>query len=349
MKNRAHSSRIARRALILALWGILPCWSAPVLAGDVPLSDPNIKFVGRWDKGSSTTYTSYFPGAYLSTRFTGSTVQLKLGPTPTTFRYILDGVTSTYWNGSGTVNLTPAPLAGGTHTLQVAVEWQDSELQIQGLVLDANASTQAPDARPLIEFVGDSISTGYVSAMTALTGYPWLAGEQLGADHTQIAYPSITLVQGYHYSYNSLPGMETLYFKLQAAKHCSTIDCTNVPAWNFANYSAKLVVVNLGTNDQGASTPPDKFQDRYTAFLASIRAKYPDAEIFAMETFGKFYVKETQAAVNGRLAAGDAKVHYIRTEGWLDSGDFSDGVHPNDAGHAKVANRLLPILQPYMA
>lgn len=350
MNHQAHSSHIARRSLAAALLGGLVCWAAPAGAGQVPLSDPNLRFVGRWDKSNSSTYTSYFPGAYLTTKFTGTTVKLNLGPNPTTFRYIIDGVSSTYWNGAGKdVNLTTTPLSSGTHTLQVAAEWENTELQIQGLVLDANASTQPPDARPLIEFVGDSITTGYSSKTTALTSYAWRAAEQLGADHTQIAYPSITLVQGYHYSYNHLPGMETLYAKLQAGSHCLTVECTNVPAWNFANYKPKLVVVNLGTNDNNTATPKNTFQDTYNKFLASIRARFPDAEIFAMVPFGQYYADETVAAANARLAAGDAKVHYIKTEGWLGDSDFADGVHPTDGGHAKAAQQLAALLQPYVA
>ena len=96
-------------------------------------------------------------------------------------------------------------------------------------------------------------------------------------------------------------------------------------------------------------TPSTIFQTQYATFLQNIRAKYPNADIFAMRTFGNHYVTETQAAVNARVSAGDAKVHFIDTSGWLDaSTDFSDGVHLNDGGHAKVTNRLLPILQPYM-
>ena len=73
------------------------------------------------------------------------------------------------------------------------------------------------------------------------------------------------------------------------------------------------------------------FQTQYAAFLQNIRAKYPNADIFAMRTFGNHYVTETQAALNARVSAGDAKVHFIDTSGWLDaSTDFSDGVHPND-------------------
>jgi lysophospholipase L1-like esterase len=330
--------------------GVIFSWSASVLAGtgNGDLTDSNINYVGRWDKSNSTTYRSYWGGAYVSTKFTGTTVKVKLAE-KTVFMAIVDGVANTYWDASGTINLTPTPLASGTHTLKIIAKYQNVELPFQGLVLDAGASTVRPDTLPLVEFVGDSITAGETTTDYAVSDYAWITGERLGAEHTQIAYPGITLSDGYHYSWNTFPGMESLYFKLQQANRCPDVACTGNPQWNFANYTAKLVVVNLGTNDGNNQVPSATFQSRYTTFLQNIRAKYPNADIFALRTFGGYYQTETRAAVNARVSAGDAKVHFVDTTGWLDpSTDFTDGLHPSDAGHVKITNRLLPILQPYM-
>jgi len=324
--------------------------SASVLAGtgNGDLTDSNINYVGRWDKSGSTTYRSYWGGAYLSTKFTGTTVQVKLAE-KTVFMAIIDGVANTYWDASGTINLTSTPLASGTHSLKIIAKFQNVELPFQGLVLDAGATTVRPDTLPLVEFVGDSITAGETTTDYAVSDYAWITGERIGADHTQIAYPGITLSDGYHYSNNTFPGLESLYFKLWQANRCPDVACTGNPAWNFANYTAKLVVVNIGTNDSNNSVPATTFQSRYTTFLQNIRAKYPNADIFSLRTFGGYYQNETQAAVNARLSAGDAKVHYVDTTGWLTApGDFTDGLHPNDAGHVKVSNRLLPVLLPYL-
>lgn len=355
MTNRARSSRtcVSKRFLIFALWGIFFSWGESVLAatGNGDLTDSNITYVGRWDKSDSATYRSYWDGAYLTTKFTGTTVKVKLG-SKTTFKAIIDGTVTTYWDVSGTINLTPTPRASGTHTLQIIAYWENFELPFQGLVLDAGASTLAPDSRPLVEFIGDSITAGHSTTQGAVTDYAWLTGERLGAEHTQIAYSGITLADGYHYAQNpTWPGMESMYFKLKPVNHCSDIACANNPAWNFSNYAAKLVVVNLGTNDAFIGVPDNTFQSRYTTFLQNIRAKYPNADIFALRTFGNHYVGQTQAAVNARVSAGDTKVRFIDTSGWLDaSSDFgpNDNVHPLDAGHVKITNRLLPILLPYM-
>jgi len=342
-----------RHYLRLALLGIAFSCGAPVLAGtgNGDLTDTNINYVGRWDKTSSATYRSYWNGSYLSTKFTGTTVKANLAE-KTVFMAIVDGVPTTYWDAVGTINLTPTPLANGTHTLKIVAKYEKIELPFQGLVLDAGASTVRPDTLPLVEFVGDSITSGVTTTDAAVSDYAWLTGERMAADHTQISYPGITLSDGYHYSDNTFPGMESLYFKLWQANRCPDVACTGNPAWNFANYTARLVVVNLGSNDSFNSVPSATFQSRYTGFLQNIRAKYPNADIFALRTFGGFYQTETQAAVTARVNAGDAKVHYIDTTGWLDSSsgstDFTDGLHPSDTGHVKVSNRLLPILLPYL-
>jgi lysophospholipase L1-like esterase len=348
MSIRNFSSAFTpRRVLLSALLGLAFGGSASVMAAAGDLTDPNITYVGRWDKSNSATYRSYWNGSYLSTKFTGTTVKVKVAE-QTVLTAIVDGVPTTYWNVSGTVNLTSTPLASGTHTLKILAQYENVELPLQGLVLDAGATTVQPDPLPLVEFVGDSITTGVTTTNVVLSDYAWLTGERLSADHTQVSYPGITLADGYHYSSNTFPGMESLYFKLWQANRCPDVACTGNPAWNFANYTAKLVVVNLGSNDINNSVPSATFQSRYTGFLQNIRAKYPNADIFALRTFGGFYQAETQAAVNARVSAGDAKVHYIDTTGWLASGDFSDGLHPNDGGHVKVSNRLLPVLLPYL-
>jgi hypothetical protein len=88
--------------------------------GDGSPSDPNIAFVGRWDKTNASAYVPNWAGAYLKTGFTGTTVKLKQRNTIDLY-YSIDGKADVYLqNVSGTVNLTPTPLASGNHTLRVS-------------------------------------------------------------------------------------------------------------------------------------------------------------------------------------------------------------------------------------
>jgi lysophospholipase L1-like esterase len=126
-----------------------------------------------------------------------------------------------------------------------------------------------------------------------------------------------------------------------------TIHDTNTPNWDFSRYQASEVIINLGTNDNGHGVTKPTFQAAYTQFMRDIRTKYPQATIFAFETLRTVYKAQTQAAVAAMNAAGDSRVHFINTEGWLVASDFSaDGGHPNDVGQMKIAARLAPILSP---
>jgi hypothetical protein len=350
----------SRRYWRLALCGLLSC-GAPVFGatGDGGLSDPNITFVGRWDQSSNTQYTSHWDGAYLTTQFTGRKVAVKLGA-GTGFRVVVDGgPAKKVWGWPGEVPLASGLANDGPHTLQVIADYDTTEVKFQGLVLDAGATTlPITGSRPLIEFIGDSITAGDGSSEWATTDYAWLTGESLGALHTQIARAGITLTDGFHYSNNTWPGMESMYFRAWVPDYCGNPQCTPdathpaVPAWDFSKYSPKLIVINLGTNDWGLGVPKSQFQTAYINFLANVRAKHPGAEIFVLRTFNGYLVPETQAAVNARISAGDTKLRYVDTEGWLTmhpSADFTDGYHPSDAGYRKARDRLVPILLPYVA
>jgi lysophospholipase L1-like esterase len=342
MLTRAHRTALvaALLALVVAVVGAARIAAAappsigPAATGDGSPTDPNIAYVGRWDTGDPTAYVPQWTGTYLLTDFTGTTVHVVERGAVNIYVSIDGGADVFYEAVSGTVNLTPAPLAAGTHTLRV--EYRSGDTVFEGLTFDSGHGTVAPaGSGKLIEFVGDSITAGYTDSELAMSAYGWLLGEMLGVRHTQIARAGYCLVTA-----PNCVGQDSQFFELGS---------TGDTAWDFSRYQASAVVINLGTNDIGQGTSGAAFQAAYTTFLAGIRAVYPNAALFAMETFKQRYVAETQAAVAARNAAGDANVHYVDTEGWLtpNTGDFNDGDgHPSDSGHVKVANDLAPIIAP---
>ncbi|MDQ0746775.1 lysophospholipase L1-like esterase [Streptomyces africanus] len=300
--------------------------------------DPNIKFVGRWDTTSSATaYTPYWAGAYYRVGFTGRTVKLKQRGTIDLWARIDNGPVKFYDDVKGTVNLTPAALSSGNHTLQVNYQVvagsYKGDAVFQGLVLDSGATTFAPPApAKLVEFVGDSITVGTTTSQNARTAYGWLIGERLGVEHTQIAQGGACLVA----AADGCVGLERQFTKLNP--NAAT------PDWNFSRYRADAVVINLGTNDVGHGVSSTQFQSAYGSLLRKVRAAYPQAWIFALETFRGRYVPQTEAAVKAAVAGGDTRVSFVDTTGWLGSGDLTDSVHPNDRGHRVIADRLAPVI-----
>jgi hypothetical protein len=137
--------------------------------------------------------------------------------------------------------------------------------------------------------------------------------------------------------------MSRQFFKLQ------TVDYPNSPAWDFTAYQPSVVVINLGTNDAYFGVDDSLFQSAYVTFLQNIRINYPNTQILVLRTFNGSKAAPTQLAVNARQSAGDAKVHYVDTTGWITASDTIDGTHPSDSGQLKIANLLIPILQSYLA
>lgn len=325
-------------AMITAISAVTAVHPAAAATGDGLPTDSNIRYFGRWDTRSSSAYVSEWAGAYVVLGFTGTTVKLRQRNTIDLFASIDGGAWVSFKNVSGTVNLTPTRLASGTHTLRVSYRpvagSYHGDAVFQGVILDSGAHTVVPAVPSrIIEFVGDSITVGQLSSKQALTAYGWLTAERLGAAHTQIAVGGACLFP----APDGCIGMRDRFLK-------TGLDAST-PDWDFARYQARDVVINLGTNDVGHSVTGAQFQSAYVTLLQRVRAKYPNATIYAMETFRKRYVNETKAAVTARNNAGDSKVRFINTEGWIDEAtDTVDNVHPNDGGHQKIANRLAPIL-----
>ena len=115
--------------------------------------------------------------------------------------------------------------------------------------------------------------------------------------------------------------------------------------WNFARYTANAVVINLGTNDLSHGVTTAQFQSSYIDLIHTIRAKYPNAVIFALDPFKQRYAAQAKASVAAVNSAGDKNVFYINTAGWVTSADLTDSVHPNDSGHKKIAGLLAPIIK----
>ncbi len=325
---------VAMSTVLLGVAGWLSAPAAQAAAGDGSPADPNISFAGRW----SASKVPYWAGAYLRVGFTGRTVKLKQR-NPIDLWASIDGKAfAAFSKVSGTVNLTPAALAAGNHTLivsyrQVAGSYTGDAI-FQGLVLDSGATTfKAPARSRLVEFVGDSITAGTTSSQLAVTDYAFVTGERLAADHTQIAIGGMCLSE----TADGCWAHETRYWLAGGGQAGSD-------QWDFGRYTPSAVVINLGTNDKSHGVSGADFQARYVTFLTRIRAKFPNAKLLALRTFIGRYAAETKAAVQARNAAGDAGVLYVDTTGWLPSDGLSDSVHPNDKGHRAIADRLTPIL-----
>ncbi|MBK9579843.1 MAG: hypothetical protein IPO40_22490 [Fibrobacteres bacterium] len=320
--------------------------------GDGSPTDPNLVYVGRWDKSNPSQPRSHWGGAYIRAEFTGSSLSVKLGQRVDLAVFIDSKPVSMKMGANGVVSLATG-LGGGNHTVKMVARFQSDQILFQGFTLASGGATvPAAKAKALIEFVGNSITSGSVTTNGNISAFPWLVGETLGADRTAISYPGICLVGNGHYSGNGFPGIgqEIQYFKMVTPPITPTTTQPNAPDWDFSKYTPDMVVINLGTNDALAGgISGTTVQASYINLMKKIRAKLPKTRIFAVRTFGGYNESQTKAAVDALWNGGDKRVYYVNTTGWLATSDYaSDKLHPTDAGQIKAAAKLSEVLKPYM-
>ena len=331
-------SNPVRSSLFILVLPLLLCIPAPAATGDGSPQDANLLYVGRWDRSNGSAPRSYWGGAYVRTGFTGTNLSAKLGKAVDLAVFIDDKPAVIKRGANGTVSLASG-LAAGNHTVKLVARFEADEILFQGFVLSAGAKTlPAQPSKGLIEFVGNSITSGSVTTNGNISAFAWLTGEALGVDRTAISFPGITLTAGYSYTFNGAPtiGHEVQYFKLTTPPRYPSKTPANNTDWDFSRYTPDMVVINIGTNDRLVPVPSATFKASYIKTLKAIRAKLPTIRIFVMRPYGGHFAAEIEAAYNEVSKAGDTKLHYINTTGWLVSSDYaSDGLHPSDAGRSE--------------
>jgi lysophospholipase L1-like esterase len=242
----------------------------------------------------------------------------------------------------------------GSHRLQIVFkgtrEWDSrwreplqAALVVTGVGLPDGGALLEPPPLPRLraEFLGDSITEGVLvhrvdrpfpeawpERSDGRLGYAFQAGERLGADTRVVGFGRLGVtIEGN----GGVP----------AAPDAFDWICEGVPR---DEWQPHIVVINQGSND--ASVPADRFGPAYDRYLGVVRAGYPEAHVFALRPFGGFHGDDIRELVEARVAAGDARLHYVDTTGWVESGsDTTDSVHPNLEGHRRAAERLEAVIR----
>lgn len=112
-------------------------------------------------------------------------------------------------------------------------------------------------------------------------------------------------------------------------------------------YKPKVVIVLFGGNDYLQRVPQEQIFDNLTEIVESIQAK--GAIVLLLGVRG--------GLLNDHFDTGFKKLHTTRDtayvsdvlDGLLGKQEYmSDEIHPNDAGHARIAERVYPTLAPLL-
>ncbi len=228
-------------------------------------------------------------------------------------------------------------------------------LVIRALYTDGEVLEAKP--RPLlVEFLGDSLTVGegcagpvsaqewrmaYISGMRA---FPALASELLGADRRVLAL-------GGWGTWRSWDGKDECRIGAIYESLCAPVAGGGAP-YAFDQRQPDAVVVNLGTNDNGAvkllpeserSWAREMVTRRAVELMETVRRHAPEAPIvWAYGLCGHDLEEPLRRAVESRRAAGDENTYYLSLTEHCDMGSRS---HPGPDSHRRCAGEIADFLR----
>lgn len=314
-----------------------------------------IHYYGRWNVLADRAITVN-SGSHIGATFTGTGLSarfdtaMNMANDMPTLAWKIDQADWKEGDMAATVALASG-LAAGTHTVTLMVRSMD-ELQSRwspplvssttflGFTVTGGALQASPrPVRPKMEFLGDSITEG-VSIWTSRNGqtrkgwkddartcYASQTAQMLGAEWRQVGFGYLGILKSGNGGVPKANDSFNWFYQ-------------GVPR---DSWQPDMVVINEGTNDGGAAAAT--FRTGYAQYLTTIRTAYPAAKIVALRPFNGAQAAPIKAEVDARNAAGDMRIYYVDSTGWLGSADYTDGVHPNEQGSAKATQGLVAALK----
>lgn len=270
-------------------------------SGTIAASNPNIVFGGRWNFSDPANPWHTFGGAYVRTRFSGTSITLRVdGKVATSWRAIVDGNELSPIKFSFAVGAKSYQISGLTDTVHTVQFTRDGEVDtdrvtFKGFTLDAGRGLLKPEpSLRKIETYGDSITSGgNAGEPTVANPNPdneghysgsiynsWVArsARDVGADWSNVSKGGTAIVGGW----SNLPGGLSWWDSMDYRVWGGTNADPNRIVWDFANNQVDAVVIAFGQNDQFRN--PD-FNGSLRTLVNNLRAVYgPTKPIFITNT-----------------------------------------------------------------
>ena len=325
---------------------------------NISYTHESIRLTGRWDTRDPHCATATATGSYVEFAFEGTMALARFdvmaNATPRLHLWVqLDG---------GAMVETPidsylrvvAPTQG-VHVCRIIYKggtendrrWfapLTGKVSFIGVQVEKTAALPA-DERPIIEFVGDSITEGVLIDMDyPLPGdplsyidqnnrvwqddvcatYAWLTAEAMNMRPIMMGYGAVGTTRS---GMGLVPAADIAYpqnFDGSPITHAG---------------KPSVIVINHGANDRGNGLV--KYLAKYEILLDVIRKMNPDATIVALSAFcGAFHAElgEMIAAYNEK---NGCTVHFVDTNGWIPV----EPLHPLRDGHRTVAKNFTAALR----
>lgn len=352
----------------LAVFALIALTVPPAIAAGV--ATPLVPYVGGRVVGREAdgqkTYTYAWPGAYFEAAFQGDAVDIKVNDDQNNLDVLIDGTHKLTLTRPGQTTVTLKNLGPGRHAvrLEKTSETQSSTGTFEGFfVSSADRVLPPPHPERAIEFIGDSFTVGYGDLSRGQTctvedvrdttdtaqAFAPLTAKHFAAAYRINAFSGRGIVR----NYDNLAYGETLPFLYGYALFDKSAVADD------AGWSPDVIVVYLGTNDFSTALKADEpwksrddlhadYQQKYVAFVQTLRAKHPSAHIILMATadanspfaiVGKNELFVEVSAVFDKLTAAGmtdiellpvAQLDYMACHG-----------HPSLKDHAKISGLLI--------
>lgn len=216
------------------------------------------------------------------------------------------------------------------------------EAKVSLLEIEADEFLDLPeDTRPVIEFIGDSITEGIsidvgylnygdsrdmVYRADSTAGYAWLTARKLNFRPVIMGYGCLGTTKG---GAGGIPPVAESY------KYYSD-------GYEMESQQADFIVINHGTNDRRADK--EIFKKRYFEFLCVVRGRNSKAKIISLTPFSGCLAKEIKEVVEKYNKERADTIFYIDTTGWIEP----EPIHPFRIGHKTVSEKLAKIIKEHL-
>ena len=338
-----------------------------LFSNEILPTDPNIRYVGRFDTTTPLQPRMHWSGSHIIAWFEGTSCQVRLQSAPkgkdvhvgNSFINIIvdDGIPVVFELVDGDQTIAAASeLPDGIHKIEIfkRTSWLTGGIALLGLITDEGKGLAALPPAPVvkIEFYGDSITDGHSvdapSDSDALhyfnnyLTYGAVTARNLGMEYVSIGSSGIAVLYPVIGGYT----MGNYYRRIDPGESGPS----NV--WDFSKYTADIVVINLIGVDSGVNPQPYTTTEQndiiaaYLNFLLKIRARYPDAEIICtlcntwvtpLGSVWNEYIESAVARMNTTLDDGKVRTFFFTTE--------AADVHPLASEHELMAGELTSYIQ----
>lgn len=324
----------------------------------VPYTHESIRLTGRWKQYEDRAVVTA-PGAYLEFAFQGDMAVVR-------FDTLINQEPRLHlWIQVDGGDMVEAPIdkylrihtrTVGQHFCRIVYKssieqtgrWYaplSGAIQFLGVQTDKPIALP-PDTRPIMEFIGDSITEGVLIDMDYHDGtrapyhtdqlnriyqddscatWAWLTAEALNYRPLIMGYGAVGVTRAGQGSVPKASESYPLYFDGEPLDD-------RFP-------QANVVVINHGANDHSAS--PERFREGYAALLDLARERSPKAEVFAVSPFAGSQKSVLEALIADYNAAKKCNVHFINASEWISP----EPLHPYRDGHKILAAHLAPLMR----